>query len=209
MKRILPAVLLALGLVLTACGGSGNDGPGTAVSSPDKGGMVGGMTLDLPYEPPTSPKDVVDTDEQPFDFSTSLDRDVNLVFFGYTKCPDVCQIVMGTIASALNRLDAGEQARVGVVFVTTDPARDTPEVLRTYLDRFNPDFTGVHASLPSIIELGKSYAVHVEKGEKLPSGGYEVVHSDPVIALDDAGRGTVVWTNDVRPATWPRTSRSC
>ena len=60
-----------------------------------------------------------------YSLATDPDAALTLVFFGYTHCPDVCQIVMSTIASALNRLDAAERERVAVVFVTTDPARDT------------------------------------------------------------------------------------
>ncbi len=200
IRRLVPAVAVSLALVLAGCGGA-EEGPMAGVEATDPGGMVAGMTLDMPYEPVTPDKaDLVDTAGKPFDFATSLDRDVTLVFFGYTMCPDVCQIVMGTIASALHQLDEEQRERVGVVFVTTDPARDSVEALRTYLDRFNPDFTGVRASLESTIEVGRGYAVHVEKGEKLPSGGYEVVHSDPVIGLDGDGRGTVVWTKDVSPS---------
>ena len=68
------------------------------------------------------------------------------MFFGYTNCPDICQVVMSTIASGIAKLPKSDQDALQVVFVTTDPARDTAKVLRTYLDRFNPEFLGATGS---------------------------------------------------------------
>ena len=65
--------------------------------------------------------------------------------------------------------------------MTTDPARDTRQALRTYLDRFDPAFIGLTGDLETIIDVGKPLGVAVEQGEKLPSGGYEVTHSTQVI----------------------------
>ena len=90
---------------------------------------------------------------------------------------------MSTIASALARLSDAEKAKLQVVFVTTDPARDTEKVLRTYLDRFNPEFVGVTGSIDRIDALGKPMGVFIKKGQKLPSGGYEVDHTANVIAV--------------------------
>src|SRR5204862_2818886 len=121
-----------------------------------------------------------------------------LVFFGYTNCPDICQVVMSTIASGLSKLAKADQDKVQVVFVTTDPARDTGKVLRSYLDRFNPTFQGATGSLKDITELGKPMGVDVMKGQKLPSGGYEVNHTTNVISVRD-GKGDLVWTADTSP----------
>jgi protein SCO1/2 len=79
------------------------------------------------------------------------------------------------------------------VFVTTDPARDTESVLRTYLARFNPDFVGVTGPIGQINALGKPMGVYIKKGQKLPSGGYEVDHTANVISVH-AGTGDLVWT---------------
>ena len=65
----------------------------------------------------------------------NADNDLTLVFFGYTHCPDICGIVMSTVASALNRLDAADRSRVDMVFVTTDPARDD---VATLCSKFTP-----------------------------------------------------------------------
>ena len=126
-----------------------------------------------------------------------VDSDLTLVFFGYTHCPDICGIVMSTIASAVSQLDDDLRDRVDVVLVTTDPARDDAAVLRSYLDRYNPDFEGLTGDLDDIVEAGTSLKVYIEEGERLPSGGYEVIHGDHVVGLDAEGLGQIVWTKDV------------
>jgi protein SCO1/2 len=176
-------------LALTGCGASGNDGAAVSgISTSDHDGY-NGVLLDEPYVVPHVP--LTDTDGKPFDLAEQSKR--TLVFFGYTNCPDICQVVMSTIASAMARLSHAEQAKVQVVFVTTDPARDTEKVLRTYLGRFNPDFVGVTGSIDDIDRLGRPMGVFIKKGQKLSSGGYEVDHTANVIAVND-GKGDLVWT---------------
>jgi len=80
-----------------------------------------------------------------------------------------------------------------VAFVTTDPARDTREVLRGYLDRFDPTFVGLTGPLARVVALGKPLGVYVEQGERLPSGGYEVDHTASLTAVRN-GRAPLVWT---------------
>jgi protein SCO1/2 len=106
---------------------------------------------------------------------------------------------MSTIASAVSRLDDGVRQDVQVVFVTTDPARDTGTVLRTYLDRLDPDFVGVTGDLDRIIELAKPLKVFIAKGQKLPSGGYEVDHTTHVFGVvGDQAR--IAWPQGTSPA---------
>ena len=70
------------------------------------------------------------------------------------------------------------------MFVTTDPARDDEETVEKYVDAFDPSIIGLTGDLDDIIEVGRSMAVGVDQGEKLPSGGYEVTHGTQVIAID-------------------------
>lgn len=128
------------------------------------------------------------------------DGDLTLVFFGYTNCPDICGIVMSTVASAVNKLDAADRERVDMVFVTTDPARDDEKVLRSYLDRYDPAFEGLTGDMDDILAVGTSMKVHIEDGQKLPTGGYEVVHGDQVFGLDAEGRGASVWMKETSSA---------
>ena len=121
-------------------------------------------------------------------------RNWTLVFFGYTNCPDVCQVVMSTLASAMTRLDESDRDQVDVVFVTTDPARDDEAALREYLDRFDPSFIGLTGPLQKIIDIGRDLAVAIEQGEKLPSGGYDVTHGTAVLGIDGKDEVPIVWT---------------
>ena len=192
-RRRLAAAAVALLLGALAACGTGTNGTATTSGftegNPD--GMHGAVLTD-PYVMP----DITLTATDGSDFSLTEDTtaDLTLVFFGYTHCPDICQVVMSDIASALTRLEEDQRSRVDVLFVTTDPARDTPEVLREYLDRFNPRFEGVTGDLGKIVRAGNRLGVAIEKGAKLPSGGYEVAHGTQIVAVDEKDRSPIVWT---------------
>ena len=168
--RRLPATLLAAGLLLGACsaadtddgadggtdGGSaaasstGHDHSGAVVEGP--GGVYAGIDLPDPYQRPSFT--LTDTTGAPYDFAAQTAGRTTLLFFGYTTCPDVCPTTMADVALALRKLDAAEAAQVQVVFVTTDPATDTPPVLGDYLHNFDADlpasFTGLTGDQGSI-----------------------------------------------------------
>lgn len=194
-RRLLAALLTVGAFVVAGCGGTDN---GSLVSGVQAGGNHGfrGSYLDDPYVVPDVP--LPDTDGAPYSVATAK-APVKVVFFGYTHCPDTCQIVMSTIAGAVTRLDAAQRDRVQVVFVTTDPARDTGRVLRTYLDRLNPDFVGVTGDLGRISDLATPMKVYIEKGRKLPSGGYEVNHATYTFGVT-GNQVRVVWSEDTSPA---------
>lgn len=180
----LVTALVAL-LALASCGEGG------ATEEPAR---ISGAELDQPYEASSVPLRTTEGEARSL---ADVDNDLTLVFFGYTRCPDICGIVMSTITSAVTQLDDDLRERVEVVFVTTDPARDDEETLRAYLDRYDPSFEGLTGDLDAVVESGRSVKVAVEEGDKLPSGGYEVVHSDHVVGLDAEGMGQIVWTKDI------------
>jgi protein SCO1/2 len=91
-----------------------------------------------------------DTQGRAFHFAADTRGTVTLLYFGYANCPDVCPTHMSNIAAALKRMPADEQARVRVVFVTTDPVRDTAQALRAWLDNFDKRFIGLRGSLDSV-----------------------------------------------------------
>lgn len=198
-----PAILLALVLaVLAGCGsssaGSDSGAPVTGISRSDDDGY-NGILMDAPVGTPYAVPDVAltGTDGKTFDLATQPRR--TLTFFGYTNCPDICQIVMSTLASAMAKLSADQRDKLQVAFITTDPARDTVPVLRKYLDRYNPDFVGATGPLSSIVKLAKPMGIDILKGQKLASGGYEVEHTTNVIAVK-AGKGDLVWTASTSPS---------
>lgn len=180
MRSAALAAALSCALLLAGCG----------EDEPEAG--FHGAVLEQQYVVPDTP--LTDTSGAPYSLVDDTDKRLTLVFFGYTRCPDICQVVMSSLAAALTRLSEAEREQVDVVFVTTDPARDDAETLRTYLDRFDPTFIGLTGDLATVIDIGEPMAVAVEKGDRLPSGGYEVTHGTHVLAIDHTDRVPVLWT---------------
>jgi protein SCO1 len=178
-RAVLPAVALVLGMALTAC----------AKSSAD---TFTGAVLHAPYHAPAT--ELTDTDGNPFSLANSTHKRLTLVFFGYTHCPDECPTTMATLASAMLQLDDADRSNTQVVFVTTDPTRDTGPVIRDWLDHFDDHFVGVTGPLPTIKNVAEQVGVPIAKGRRLPSGGYDVTHGTQVLALDGKNRVPVVWT---------------
>jgi protein SCO1/2 len=194
LARLLAGATAAALLALTAaCGGS--DGSGTGVVADvvegDPDGMNGAV-LDQPYT--WGSAELTDTAGRPVDTRDALEAPLTLVFFGYTNCPDICQVVMADVTSALARLDAEQAEDVAMWFVTTDPARDDPATLREYLDRFDPSFEGLTGPLDRITALADEVHVAVEQGRKLPTGGYEVNHGTPILGVRPDGSVPILWT---------------
>jgi protein SCO1/2 len=188
--RAQAVLVVVIALLVAGCskveGGTSN---AIVVGGDDDG--YHGVVLTEPY--PVPGHKLLDTDGARYSLATDATKPLTLVFFGYTHCPDICQIVMSTIASALNRLDASERDRIDVVFVTTDPARDTAPVLRDYLDQFDPSYVGLTSDLATIVAAGEPLGVYVAKGEELPGGGYEVDHGTPIVGVTAGGTAPIVW----------------
>jgi protein SCO1/2 len=186
----LPAALLAVSLVLlVGCTAPRQDG--TAQGYADPNGYLGGSSLPEPYTMPDIT--LTDTSGQPYNLATSPSKPVTLLFFGYTKCPDVCITVLADLATALQRMPSSDRDHIQVVFVTTDPARDDGRQIRSYLDRFDSTFVGLTGPLATIKKAAGKVGVDIEGMQKLPSGGYEVGHSAQVIGFDRTS-GVVLWT---------------
>ncbi|MGN6251287.1 MAG: SCO family protein [Marmoricola sp.] len=191
MRRASPVLLVvALLLALTGCGSSTS--PVSDLTRPDNHGYHG-TYVDPPYTVPAIT--LPDNRSNPFTLARD-DHDVDVVFFGYTNCPDVCQVVMGTITSAYLRLPQADRDRVRVVFVTTDPNRDDERQLTSYLARFDPSFTGLTGDIDAIGRLGTPLGVYIKKGQRLPSGGYEVEHGTAVYGITH-GTAPVVWNDGI------------
>ncbi|WP_241995228.1 SCO family protein [Kribbella antiqua] len=194
------AILLAAVALLALAGCSGKDkeqadNPGGAIirTTQDPNGLRG-ATLDRPYAMPAV--SLTDTNGNEFNLVTSTKKPVTLVFFGYTNCPDVCPTVMADVASALTKLDQPTRDQIQMLFITTDPARDTGPVIRKYLDRFDPSFVGLTGSLPQIKNVAQAVGVPVEGMKKLPSGGYEVGHGAQVLGFGKSDKANVLWLSN-------------
>ncbi|TQN44322.1 protein SCO1/2 [Blastococcus colisei] len=139
------AIMLSVLVALAGCGGEataegqaegGHDHSGAPATVEGPEDRYAGIDLPEPYRRPSFT--LTDTTGASFDFEAMTTGRPTLLFFGYTNCPDICPTTMADVAVALRGLDAVPED-LQVVFVTTDPATDTPEVLGEYLDRFDAD----------------------------------------------------------------------
>lgn len=112
---------------------------------------------------------------------------VVVLFFGYTHCPDVCPTTLGELGITLKRLGP-DASKVQVLFVTLDPARDTPAVLAQYVPSFNSSFLGLTGTDAEIAEAAKSFKVFYKKQESGSKAGYTMDHSANTFVIDPQGR---------------------
>lgn len=110
---------------------------------------------------------------------------VVFLFFGYTQCPDVCPTTMADLSAVRKKLGA-EGERVQGVFVTVDPERDTPEVLKPYLASMDPSFVGLRGSLVETEAAAKEFKVFYQKVEGRDTG-YTIDHTAGAFVFDPEG----------------------
>ncbi|MBX3673372.1 MAG: SCO family protein [Burkholderiales bacterium] len=109
------------------------------------------------------------------------------MFFGYTHCPDVCPTTLSDMANALKALGPDGQ-RVQVLFVTVDPKRDTPELLKGYVPAFNPTFLGLYGDAAATAKVTKDFKIYAaERPGKTPES-YTVDHSAQTLVFDAKGK---------------------
>ena len=114
----------------------------------------------------------------------ALQGEPTLVFFGYTHCPDVCPTTLDAISQTLKALGPGEPARA--IFITLDPARDTPSVMKDYLSSFDPRITGLTGTKAEIDRVAHEYRVYA-KAVPTGDGDYSVDHTGVVYLMDAHG----------------------
>ncbi|MDX2706917.1 SCO family protein [Streptomyces sp. PA03-6a] len=176
------AAVAALALTLAACGGpdGGADTSGAEPVVSVEGTPKAATVLDTPFEKPDMI--LTDTHGTTYDFVERTKGRPTLLFFGYTHCPDVCPTTMSDIAIAKSKLPAAEQDELVVVFVTTDPERDTPQRLGEWLGAQDKSFVGLTGDFATIQAGARSLGVDVEKPVKEKDGSITVTHGAQVIA---------------------------
>lgn len=193
----MPAVLLAILLASFACRPSGARGF-------DPQGLSGPLIL-----PPLPKPDLIltATDGRRFDLKRDTEGYVTLLFFGYTHCPDLCPVQLSNIAGAMKRLPPDVTDRLKVVFVTVDPKRDTPSVVRGWLDHFDPRFIGLTGDSASIasaftqLRLGHPAAPVAASSD---SSVYTVNHTVVVLAFTTDNLAHVAYPSGVRVDDWAK-----
>jgi protein SCO1/2 len=187
------AVLLS---ALGACGEPrAHPSPPGAGEPPDRG-----VALPAPLARPHFT--LTGTDGRPFDFYERTRGSVTLVVTGYTECPDVCPVHLSAISSILRGSPALRDS-VKVVFLTADPARDTPERIREWLGQFDPAFIGLTGSQAAVdsaqAALAESPGV---RAASTTSTGYEVQHAAQVIAFTADDSAHWVYPFGTRQVDW-------
>jgi protein SCO1/2 len=122
-------------------------------------------------------------------------KPVEFLFFGYTHCPDECPLALASLGRAYRSLPPAQRARVRVVFVTVDPARDTPGVVQRYVAGFDPHFVGLTGSSAALRPVWAAYGVEIDARTK------EIAHGDAIYAIDTTQHVILVYPPDARAAS--------
>jgi protein SCO1/2 len=112
---------------------------------------------------------------------------VVVVFFGFTQCPDVCPTSMSELAE-VKRLLGPDGDRLQGLFISVDPERDTPEIMKQYMSSFDPTFLALYAAPDALAELAKSYKVYYKKVDGRTPTSYTMDHSAGSYVYDPQGR---------------------
>ena len=214
----LAAALVGAALLATACGS------GSPTASPAPSPSAAAFHGIEPKPVPDRPGFVLRTTSgERYDFAERTGGRPTLLYFGYTSCPDECPTAMADISAALRSTPADLRDQVEVVFVTTDPERDTPQILREWLDRFSTDYVGLVGTQAEVdaaqVATGIAAAKKGGQVETLPGKpnehvhkpgtaphthdrplGYAVGHANVIFAFDTEDRLPVLYPGGVRPS---------
>ena len=167
------ALLVAAALAAAGCDRFG--GTPAAFKAVDVTGAGYGQKLELP-----------DADGKPRTLA-DFKGQVTVVFFGYTQCPDVCPSTMAELAEVKRSLGA-DGARVQGVFVTVDPERDTPGLLKAYVQNFDPGFVALRGTPEQTREVAKDFKVFYARVPGKAEGSYTMDHTAGAYVFDPQGR---------------------
>ncbi|MFE2548791.1 SCO family protein [Streptomyces sp. NPDC059355] len=199
------ALVAAAALTLTACGGgeTAKTNEVTQLTGQTKAGKA--TVLDRPFDKPELV--LTDTTGKPWNLREQTKGKPTLIYFGYTHCPDVCPLTVSNIAVAKKALPKADQDNLRVVFVTTDPERDTPDSLGAWLKAQDPSFTGLTGDFATIQAAARKLGIGIEAPKKEADGSVVSMHGAQVIAFSPKtdegyllyGEGTTVddYTKDL------------
>lgn len=177
------APIVAVALVACQPGGTAREAP------PLAGAKIGG------------PFTLVNQDGRPVTERTFAGK-YRIMYFGYTFCPDVCPTDAAAIGKGLAMLDTSDPAlasRIVPIFVSVDPERDTPAVLKGFVAAFHPRMVGLTGTADQVAAVSKAYGVFAGKGDAQPGGGYLVNHSRTTYLMDPDGRPLALLPSDKGP----------
>lgn len=132
---------------------------------------------------------------------SSLAGRYRIMYFGYTFCPDVCPVDVQNLAAALKLLDKSDPElaqRIVPVFVTIDPVRDTPAVLKQFVSAFHPRMIGLTGTPDEISKVAKEFAIFYQRGKGTPDG-YLMDHSRQAYLMSPEGKPLALLPQDSAP----------
>lgn len=183
---LLPILLMLAATLPAAC---------TGPVAPPEQAPLAGARIGTPFA-------LTDQDGHPRRDSDFAGR-YRIVYFGYTFCPDVCPVDVQTIGAGLRAFEADDPrrgARVVPIFITVDPARDTPPVLKAFVRAFHPRMVGLTGSPAEIARVATAYGVPFQAEKPNAEGGYVVAHGRLAFLMDPAGKPLALLPQDKTPA---------
>ncbi len=185
-------LVMLVGILVAACGVPADGG---------RRGELRGWVIDTPVPKPDLT--LTDTNGEAFDLRVETEGYLTLVFFGYTYCPDVCPVHMANLGAVFGDLIPEVRDRIKVVFVSTDPERDTPERLRSWLDNFNRSFVGLRGSLE---DINAALSTILLPGVAVIPGEHDseplIGHPSAILAFGPDGTARVRYPFGVRQSDW-------
>ena len=195
-----PAFVCAVALTAAGCGATTPRAskPPAAKRSPSS--QLHGL---VPTPLPTVPTfTLTDTEGRSFSFAAHARGKLTYLYFGYTHCPDVCPLTMGTIAAALRMVSPAIRRNVQVVFVSVDPKRDTDSRLRNWLNHYNSTFVGLTGSEPEIRAAARATGIPLPPPQKHTGATYSLDHSAFVLPFSPDGRAHVIYAQGFTAADY-------
>ncbi len=185
-------LVMLVGILVAACGVPADGG---------RRGELRGWVIDTPVPKPDLT--LTDTNGEAFDLRVETEGYLTLVFFGYTYCPDVCPVHMANLGAVFGDLIPEVRDRIKVVFVSTDPERDTPERLRSWLDNFDRSFVGLRGSLE---DINAALSTILLPGVAVIPGEHDseplIGHPSAILAFGPDGTARVRYPFGVRRSDW-------
>ena len=198
-------VIAVLVVVVGGVGGSHSSGSIASiqqVGGPDQtNSRYPGATV-IPASEPKPAITLTDTEGQPYNLQTQTQGRVTLVYFGYTHCPNLCPINMALAAKAISLLPSKDRDRITMVFITTDPDRDTGPVIRAWLDHFDPSFVGLRGTITQIHQAETAVGMPLSYVEGASTGDYQIEHAGYVLAYSQNDVADLEFSDSTSPSDY-------
>lgn len=190
-------LVTAAGALLVA-GCASADEPAAVVITPSNTTGFLGTTLDEPLPKPDVT--LTDTQGKPFNVAEDTRGRVTALYIGYTHCPDVCPTTMADLSVAMGALPPDVAEQVDVVFITTDPDRDTSKTIGRWLNSFSWDgITGLTGDFKDVKSAADTVGIFIDPPVKNPDGTVTVEHGAQVILFDNDDQSDLIFTSGFAP----------